>query len=738
MLSAQRHPLVAAVAVLAVLFVVAVALAAGPGPRAMAQQPSQVATRLADAAEDLAAGRTTEARAAYLAVLVSPAAVSPALRDEAWTGLIRAATAAPAAAALASALLGHDPADGDGVRYLYATALGSGGSADGAALAFRRIAAAGGPLATVARLRVAQRLAAAGRDAEAAAAFRAAAIDARLPPQMRAVAALGGAGVLSSLGRLREALDLLDAAATDPRTSAADVATMRWRAATLRRDAGDPRWTDDAAATIAVAPGAPQATLALDALVDVGEPVDPLAAAYVRYRARDNGDARQRYEAALAGDPAATTAHVAWFYLGALAERAPDERRAIAAYTASLEAAPQGWLADDARWWLGLLLELAGRPADAAEQFERLAADFPASPFARGARLLAPVSRAAAGDSASAFAQLRALTQNASADTSARAARWLAVLGGEDGGPVLDPAAFDPTSIATILHLAGEAATAPLPDAAREEWSTPTPDWAEAATWMEATFGPPPASEPALDGRLATTIALAAVDERDAARAIALDLLEATSSRPYTVLALARAASDAGLHDVAIRASIRLLGPLSPQQRLQTPFALERLAYPLQFASSIIHAAEGEDLPPLLLAALVRQESAFEPLAGSFAGARGLTQVIPPTGEAIASSLGVPWDPRDLLRAESSLRFGAHYLAAQLELFNGDTLAALAAYNGGPGNAARWQDRSVWPGADGYIHAIDFAETQTYVERVLETYGWYRFLYADAERPSMR
>ncbi len=359
MLHAQRRPLVSAATVLAVFFVVAVALTAGPRPRAAAQQPSQATIRLAAAAEDLAAGRLTEARTAYLAVLVSKDAASPTLREEAWTGLIRAAAAAsdaPAAAALARALLRHDPRDAGGVRYLYATALGAGAGADGAALAFRRVAAAGGPLAPVARLRAAQRLAAAGRDVESAAAFRAAAIDANLPPQLRTVAALGGADVLANHGRLRDALELLGEAATETGASAADVATMRWRAATLRRDADDQRWTDDAAATIAVAPGAPQATLAVDALVDAGEPVAPLDAAYVRYRARDNGDARQRYEAVLASDPAPETEHVAWFYLGALAERAPDERRAIAAYTASLDAAPRGWLADDAQCRLGLLL----------------------------------------------------------------------------------------------------------------------------------------------------------------------------------------------------------------------------------------------------------------------------------------------------------------------------------------------------------------------------------------------
>ena len=81
-------------------------------------------------------------------------------------------------------------------------------------------------------------------------------------------------------------------------------------------------------------------------------------------------------------------------------------------------------------------------------------------------------------------------------------------------------------------------------------------------------------------------------------------------------------------------------------------------------------------------------------------GVIGLTQVIPPTGAQIARSLGLD-GPTDLAQPATSLRFGAHYLAVQLGRFDGDVFMALAAYNGGPENAARWGDDQRLPGADG-------------------------------------
>ena len=76
-----------------------------------------------------------------------------------------------------------------------------------------------------------------------------------------------------------------------------------------------------------------------------------------------------------------------------------------------------------------------------------------------------------------------------------------------------------------------------------------------------------------------------------------------------------------------------------------------------------------------------------------------------------------------------SVRFGTWYLAEQVERFGGELYPALAGYNGGPGNAARW-----WNAAgqdhDLFVELIAFEETRTYVERITQHTAWYRWLYA--------
>jgi soluble lytic murein transglycosylase len=91
------------------------------------------------------------------------------------------------------------------------------------------------------------------------------------------------------------------------------------------------------------------------------------------------------------------------------------------------------------------------------------------------------------------------------------------------------------------------------------------------------------------------------------------------------------------------------------------------------------------------------------------------------------------------MRPNVSLRFGAYYLSRQIELLEGDIPAALAAYNGGPGNAFRWQEAAGGPDPDPdvFLETIDFEETRTYVELVLENYAVYLYVYGLAGEPSL-
>ncbi len=124
------------------------------------------------------------------------------------------------------------------------------------------------------------------------------------------------------------------------------------------------------------------------------------------------------------------------------------------------------------------------------------------------------------------------------------------------------------------------------------------------------------------------------------------------------------------------------------------------------FASEITAAAKRNGVDPALLAGLVKQESNFNPNAGSPAGAQGLTQLMPAT----AASLGVTnvHDPAQALEG------GAKYLRQQLDRFDGDVARALAAYNAGPGAVERFG--GVPP----------YAETQEYVRRVQANAAEYR------------
>jgi soluble lytic murein transglycosylase len=152
---------------------------------------------------------------------------------------------------------------------------------------------------------------------------------------------------------------------------------------------------------------------------------------------------------------------------------------------------------------------------------------------------------------------------------------------------------------------------------------------------------------------------------------------------------------------------------------------LLRISYPIDFAPALNAAAKDAGVDPLFFSSLIRQESFWDPAAGSVAGALGLTQMIPQTGQAVASSLGVAgFEADDLFLASVSLRFGGYYLGGELKTY-GDPLLALAAYNAGPSAAGRWRAAQAKSPAD-LLEVIDYAETNAYVTLIYEAYAHYQ------------
>lgn len=185
---------------------------------------------------------------------------------------------------------------------------------------------------------------------------------------------------------------------------------------------------------------------------------------------------------------------------------------------------------------------------------------------------------------------------------------------------------------------------------------------------------------------------------------------------------------DLGLYRSSILAAERVMA-LTGANVFAAPRLIGRLSYPVHYRDLVLPLAERYGYDPLLQFALIRQESLFESFVSSSAGAQGLSQVMPGTGDDIARQLSWPdYDNADLYRPYVGVEFGAYYLSQQLRAFDGSVYAALSAYNGGPGNAARWY-AAAGSDPDLYLETVDFRETRTYIQRIFTGYAVYQHLY---------
>jgi soluble lytic murein transglycosylase len=162
--------------------------------------------------------------------------------------------------------------------------------------------------------------------------------------------------------------------------------------------------------------------------------------------------------------------------------------------------------------------------------------------------------------------------------------------------------------------------------------------------------------------------------------------------------------------------------------------------YPLQFREGLFREAQANGLDPYLVAAVIRIESHFRADATSTQGARGLMQIMPDTGEWVAAQMKIPFSPDRLYDPDYNLRLGCWYLAHLQQQFGGDTVLALAAYNGGRGTVTKWLNDRQWTGEHQTLEQIPFPETRQYVAKVLRDVGRYRLIYgaeAHARRESL-
>jgi soluble lytic murein transglycosylase len=201
--------------------------------------------------------------------------------------------------------------------------------------------------------------------------------------------------------------------------------------------------------------------------------------------------------------------------------------------------------------------------------------------------------------------------------------------------------------------------------------------------------------------------------------------------KPWPLAALALAFREIGAHRLSMLSAEAVASLWKGGTMGSAPEALQRLAYPFPFADLIRQEADKSSVDPRLLAAMIRQESRFETSATSSAGAQGLMQVMPATAQGIAARLGWrDFEPEQAYWPYVNVALGADYIGTWLDHFNGSLATALAAYNGGPGNAATWRQWA--PDDDDLMVAlIDFNETRIYVQTVYAQYDVYKKLYLE-------
>ena len=197
---------------------------------------------------------------------------------------------------------------------------------------------------------------------------------------------------------------------------------------------------------------------------------------------------------------------------------------------------------------------------------------------------------------------------------------------------------------------------------------------------------------------------------------------------PWTLAALSLAFRDAGANRLSLLSAEGVIS-LRAQPLRETPVALQKLAYPFPYKALVQQEAERQNLDPRLLAAIIRQESRFEPGVASSAGAQGLMQVMPGTAAGIAKQMAWPgYQDRQAYWPYVNVAFGSFYVRQWLSHFDGSVFAALASYNGGPGNATAWW-RLAPDDDDLFAGLININETRVYVQAVWQNYEFYRRLY---------
>jgi len=201
------------------------------------------------------------------------------------------------------------------------------------------------------------------------------------------------------------------------------------------------------------------------------------------------------------------------------------------------------------------------------------------------------------------------------------------------------------------------------------------------------------------------------------------------SNKMYWVYTLASIYTQIGQYYPAI-ATLEKYGYGFKPIKGYIPQEFAQILYPRAHWDAVQKWAKAFDVDPYLSLALMREESMFKAEAVSRSGALGLMQIMPATGQGIASVQKVTWEGKTtLLNPDYNIQFGIWYISNLKKRFNNEYAHMLSGYNAGPNITRKWVNKATHQDLDQFIAEIPYSETNYYVTRVLKTYWIYKNLY---------
>ncbi len=197
----------------------------------------------------------------------------------------------------------------------------------------------------------------------------------------------------------------------------------------------------------------------------------------------------------------------------------------------------------------------------------------------------------------------------------------------------------------------------------------------------------------------------------------------------WEVAEMARLCQDAGHYDRALDVVKHEVPRYFASDLFNLPPPYWQALFPRPYWTDLKTYAAQNALDPYLVAALVRQESAFNPSAISHANAIGLMQLLPGVGRLVAKDLKIRhFSPAMLTVPAVNLRMGTKYFKEMVSQF-GAVEYALAAYNAGSTRVIDWQGSAKYRDIPEFVESIPFTETREYVQAIQRNANVYRQLY---------